>query len=73
MSQNNTKIIERKSLKNKRKPTNILIYTDGSLVSAVAIFIKNFQYYGGGIAVGYFGNPHKSNIPFDSAQSSGIY
>ena len=72
MPQNNTKIIERKSLKNKRKPTDILIFTDGSLVSAAAFFIKNYQYYGGGMVVRYFGNPYKSNFSFDSVQSSGI-
>ena len=43
LSQNNIKIIERKkSLKNKRKPMDILIYTNGSLISADAVFKKNF-------------------------------
>ena len=66
-------IIKRKiSLKNKRKPTDILVYTDGTLVSTAAVFMKIFQYYGSGIVTGYFGNPHKNSIPFDSAQSSGI-
>ena len=66
----NEKLIEKKkNLKNKRKPTEILIYTDGSLVSVDAIFMKSFQYYGAGIVAGYFGNPNKNNVPFDSAQS----
>jgi hypothetical protein len=68
----NEKLIEKKkTLKNKRKPTDILIYTDGNSISVAAVFIKNFQHYGAGIVAGYFGNPHKNNIPFDSAQSTG--
>ena len=67
----NEKLIEKKkSLKNKRRPTDILIYTDGNSIDMAAVFIKNFQHYGAGIVAGYFGNPHKNNIPFDSAQST---
>ena len=67
----NEKLIEKKkSIKNKRRPTDILIYTDGNSTSVAAVFIKNFQHYGAGIVAGYFGNPHKNNIPFDSAQST---
>jgi hypothetical protein len=70
----NEKLIEKKkTLKNKRKPTDILIYTDGSLLSMSSLFTKIFQYYGAGIVAGYFGNPNKKNIPFDSAQSSSLY
>ena len=66
----NEKLIEKKkTLKNKRKPTDILIFTDGNLVSVDAVFMKSFQYYGAGIVAGYFGNPNKNEIPFDSAQS----
>ena len=46
----------KKKLKNKRKPTDILIYTDGYSFSAASTFIKYIQYYGGGIVVGFFGN-----------------
>lgn len=67
----NEKLIEKKkALKNKRRPTDILIYTNGNLIQTAAVFIKNFQHYGAGIVAGYFGNPHKNNIPFDSAQST---
>ena len=67
----NEKLIEKKkTLKNKRRPTDILIYTNGNLIQTAAVFIKNLQHYGGGIVAGYFGNPHKNNIPFDSAQST---
>ena len=70
----NEEMIKRKnSLKNKRKPTDILIYTDGTLLSMSSLFMKIFQYYGAGIVAGYFGNPNKKNIPFDSAQSSSLY
>ena len=67
----NDEIIEyKKNLKNKRKPTYILIFTDGYSFSAAATFIKFLQYYGGGIVAGYFGNPKLNDIPFDSGQSS---
>ena len=62
----------RKNMKNKRKPTDIMVFTDGFSFSATSIFIKYLQYYGGGIVVGYFGHPSK-NTTFDSSLSpSGI-
>ena len=61
---------QKKALKNKRKPTDILVFTDGALFSESAIFMKYFQFYGSGIVAGYFGNPKYYNIiPFDSSQS----
>ena len=61
-------------LKNKRKPTDILVFTDGFSFSSMSLFIKILQYYGGGIIVGYFGNPNIKNIPFDSSLSpSGVF
>ena len=60
----------KKKLKNKRKPTDILIYTDGNTRSFSSLLLKSLQYYGGGIVAGYFGIPNKKDIPFDSAQSS---
>jgi hypothetical protein len=62
-------ITKKKLLKNRRKPTDILIYTNGRLFPDATKMIKYFQYYGGGIVVGYFGNPKKNNIIFDSGQS----
>ena len=56
----------KKNLKNPRKPTEILVYTDGYSFSAGAIMIKFLQYYGGGITAGYFQNPNINNIPYDS-------
>ena len=67
----NNEIIERKKkINNKRRPTDILIFTDGFSFSAAATFIKYMQYYGGCITVGYFGNPKLNGTPFDSGQSS---
>ena len=61
-------------LKNRRKPTDIIVITDGYSFSATSLLIKYLQYYGGGITVGYLGNPKEDKIPFDSSQSpSGIY
>ena len=59
----------RKSLKHKKKPTEIIVFTDGYSFSATSILLKYLQYYGGGIVVGYFGNP-KINITFDSSLST---
>ena len=56
-------------LKNKRKPTEILLYTDGFSYSATSLLLKYLQYYGGGITVGYFPNPNLNNTPYDSSLS----
>ena len=55
------------SLKNKRKPTDIIAFTDGFSFSAASLILKYLQYYGGGITIGYFGHPNKTNIPYDSS------
>ena len=56
-------------LKNKRKPTDLIVIADGYSYSATSFFLKYLQYYGGGITVGYFQHPNKKNIPFDSSLS----
>ena len=56
-------------LKNPRKPTDIILFTDGFSFSATSLLFKYLQYYGGGITVGYFGNPKEDKIVFDSSQS----
>lgn len=58
----------RQKAKNIRKPTEILIFTDGFSYSATSIFIKETQIKGGAIIVGYSGNP-KIQDNFDSSQS----
>ena len=57
------------TLENKRKPTDIIVFTDGFSYSATSVLLKYLQYNGGGITVGYLGNPNKRNIPFDSSLS----
>ena len=59
----------RKNMKNPRKPTEILVYTDGFSYSATSFLLKYLQYYGGGITAGYFSNPNLENIPYDSSLS----
>ena len=59
----------RDKLKRPRKPTEILIYTDGFSYSATSLLLKYLQYYGGAITAGYFCNPNFENIPFDSSLS----
>ncbi len=55
----------------KRKPTEIIIFTDGFSYSATSTFIKYLQNYGSAIIVGYLGNPSNEikNEKFDSSQS----
>ena len=58
---------EKKSLKNKRKPTEIIIFTDGYSASSASLFTKSLQNEGGAIIVGYNGNPVSGDI-FDGSQ-----
>jgi len=58
----------RKTMKNKRKPTDILVLTDGYSFSSAGIYIKYLQKMGGAIVAGYFGNPLSKEV-FDSSQS----
>ena len=67
------KINEIKSkLKNPRKPTEIIVFTNGLSFLSKSLFIKYLQYYGGGITVGYFANPNKKNATFDSCLSPSV-
>ena len=60
----------RSEMKNKRKPTDIIIFTDGYTLSSAAFLVKYLQKNGGGIVVGYSGNPQNNNLFFDSGQSA---
>ena len=66
--------IRKKNFENKnnlKKPTDILIYTDGFCFSACSGFVKAFQNTGGAIIVGYNGNPKLNGTKeFDASQSS---
>ena len=57
----------KKLIKNKRKPTEILIFTDGYSASSTSLFTKSLQNEGGAIIAGYNGNPENKEI-FDSSQ-----
>ena len=58
----------RKTMKNKRKPTEILVLTDGYSFSAASLYIKYLQKQGGAVVVGYSGNSYDDSI-FDASQS----
>ena len=53
-----------------KKPTELLIFTDGYSFSATSFFIKGLQEIGGGITVGYYGNPEDPDAKFDASQST---
>ena len=59
----------RNKMKNKRKPTEILIYTDGYSFSAASLYLKYLKENGGAIIVQYLGNPKKTDEKFDISQS----
>ena len=59
----------KKNLKHKRKPTEIVVMTDGFALSAASIFMKNVYKSGAGIVVGYNGNPNLPNEIADISQS----
>ena len=62
--------IARTNMNNKRKPTEILVYTDGYTFSAASILMQYLQKSGGGIIAGYLGNPkYKDTKYFDISQS----
>ena len=52
---------------NTRKPTEVIVFTDGLSFSATSVFIKNVHYFGGAILVGYGGDPEVEY--FDASQS----
>ena len=58
----------RLTMKNKRKPTEILVLTDGYSFSAASLYIKYLQKQGGAVVVGYSGNIFNDST-FDSSQS----
>ena len=59
----------RKNMEHKRKPTDILIFTDGYSFSAASLFIQYLQRIGGGIITSYLGNPNRKDKFFDISQS----
>ena len=59
----------RNKMKNKRKPTEILVYTDGYSFSAASLYLKILKKNGGAIIAQYLGNPKKIDEKFDISQS----
>ncbi len=57
-------------IKNKKKPTEVLIFTDGFTFSAGSIFVKSLYNAGAAITVGYGGDPESLDaFDFDASQS----
>ena len=55
---------------NLKRPTDIIIFTDGVSFSSTSTLIKGFQNIGGAIIVGYAGNPKIEGTDlFDGSQS----
>ena len=54
-----------------RKPTDIIVFTDGYSFSATSIFIKDLQETGNAIIVGYYGIPRerRKKEKFNASQS----
>ena len=53
-----------------KKPTDIIVFTDGFSYSTTCIFIKGLQKVGGAIIVGYLGNPNITGVDeFDGSQA----
>ena len=69
------KIMEKKrkeylKTNNLRKPTEILIFTDGFSFSCTSVFIKRIQVAGHGILAGYSARPGIEKKDFDASQSN---
>ena len=73
-------IYSKKSMEEKRreylatnktkKPTEIIVFTDGFSFSCTSAFIKGLQVYGSAILVGYNSKPNITKIDFDASQSN---
>ena len=57
---------------NLKRPTEIIVFTDGFSFGATSFFIKGLQETGGAIIVGYKGNPKRYDI-FDASQSASSF
>ena len=55
-----------------KKPTEIIVFTDGFSYSTTSLFIKGLQKEGGAIIVGYLGNPNLTDVSFDGSQSPSL-
>ena len=64
------KIREYLKTNNIRKPTEIIVFTDGYSFSCTSIFIKGMQVHGAGIIVGYNSRPDLVEEKYDASQSN---
>ena len=69
------KIIERKRIEflkkeKTKKPTEILVFTDGAAFGCGSEFIRGLQTYGFGIIVGFNSKPGLNKSDFDASQSN---
>ena len=53
-----------------KKPTEIIIFTDGYSFSCTSMFIKSLQVMGGAIIVGYHSRPDLVESKYDASQSN---
>ena len=53
-----------------KKPTEIIIFTDGFSFSCASTFIKSLQFRGGAITVGYHSRPDLVKSKYDASQSN---
>lgn len=60
------------SKNHNKKPTEIIVFTDGFSFSTTSLFIKGLQKEGGAIIVGYLGNPNLPAEEFDGSQAPSI-
>ncbi|EDR22909.1 hypothetical protein EDI_102430 [Entamoeba dispar SAW760] len=61
-----------KLMKNPRKPTEIVVYTDSFCYSACSIMTKGLKEWGGAIIVGFSGDPNGKDEEFEVGQSPSI-
>ncbi|EDR27846.1 hypothetical protein EDI_073440 [Entamoeba dispar SAW760] len=59
----------KKLMKNPRKPTDIVVYTDSFCYSACSEVTKGLKEWGGAILVGYDGDPYGEDDEFEVGQS----
>jgi hypothetical protein len=60
----------KKTLKYKRKPNEIIVFTDSYSFSCGGFFTKAIHIKGAGLMVGFNGNPILANNLFDSGNSN---
>ena len=53
-----------------KKPTEIIVFTDGYSFSCTSVFIKGLQVHGAAILVGYNSRPDLVEEKYDASQSN---